>query len=248
MSWFAPHDLVDDHFAARTSAGQDRRMWRHLRRCDRCRARYRSLTLLESLETDGTERARHRMGHALFAPTPAVPRRAVWGLALAAATAIALVVALPRERDRFTARGRYAPVVTAPLVSIFRVAPGAPPERVGSVVHAGDALAFSYLNPPEVNATHLMVFAVDEARHVYWFWPAWTSPEGDPAAIAIRPSTTPVELPEAVRHPLPSGPLVVYWLFARQPHHVREVEAAVAAGALNDLHGVLAWQLLEVLP
>src|SRR3954471_19028627 len=53
--------LVDAHFGGSSSPAQDRRLWRHLPRCERCRARYRNHALLESLEHDNVERARVRL-------------------------------------------------------------------------------------------------------------------------------------------------------------------------------------------
>jgi hypothetical protein len=243
----APHGLVDEHFAGRGTAASDREMWRHLPGCERCRGRYRALSLLESLEPDGGERARGRMARAVFAPAPR-RRAAVWGgAALAAAAALVPLVALPR--DRFQPRGGPETAdATRPSLSIYRVPANGPPERVGAVVRAGDSLAFSYLNPPETRATHLLIFAVDDAARVYWFWPAWTSAAADPVALAIQPATAPVELAEAVRHPMRPGRLAIHALFARRPYHVREIEAAVAGQWLTGLDGVLVSQPLEVLP
>jgi hypothetical protein len=237
------HALVDRHFAGSASASEDRRMWRHLPGCERCRKRYRALTLLESLDGDGGERARQRMARAVFAPAP--PRRTIALLAAVGAAALVLLVALPR--DRFRARGgEEIPVASQPALAIFRVPPGGTPERVGAVVRAGDALAFSYVNP--AGAPYLLVFASDEAGHIYWFWPAWTAAASDPAALPIQASAAPVELAEAVRHPLGPGRLTVHALFARQPYHVRAVETALVSGGLGTLEGVLVSQPLEVLP
>jgi len=241
----APHGLVDDHFGGRGTASSDRHMWRHLPGCDKCRARYRALSLLESLEPDGGERARARMAAAIFAPVPR--RRAIWGVAALAAAAVLLLVVLPR--DAFRPRGgTEIPDTARPTLAIFRVPPGGTAERVGAVVRAGDSLAFSYQNPPELAATHLLIFAVDDAAHVYWFWPAWTSATTDPVALAIQPGTAAVELAEAVRHPMRPGRLTVHALFARRPYHVREIEAAVTGQWLRGLDGTLVTQPLEVLP
>jgi len=243
--WPSAHALVDAHFAGQASVLSDRRLWRHLPRCARCRDRYRARALLEALEPDGDRRARLRIERAVF--VAGRPRRAVFGVALVASAALVLLVALPR--DDFRARGG-APALDAPgpALAIVRVPPGGAPERVGSVIHAGDPLAFSYVTPPDAGASHLLVFAVDAAGRVYWFWPAWTDPTADPEALAIRASATPVELAEAVRHPLPPGAVTIHALFAHRPYHVREIEAAVAAGRLAALDGQLVSQRLEVLP
>jgi hypothetical protein len=243
--WPASHALVDEHFAGRASALSERRMWRHLPGCERCQARYRARTLLESLETDADRRARDRLGRALF--VAARPRRVVLGVALVAAAALVLMVALPR--NQFSPRGgEVESQVPHATLSIVRLLPGGTPERVGSVVHAGDSLAFTYLNPPAVAATHLMVFALTDAGQVFWFWPAWRDPTSDPAALPIASGEAAQELAEAVRHPLGPGPLTVHALFARRPYHVHEIEAAVAAHRLDALDGTLVTQRLEVLP
>jgi hypothetical protein len=240
-----PHALVDEHFAGRGTADGDARMWRHLPGCERCRARYRARTLLESLEPDGGERARERMARAVFARRR--PRPALWAGGLAAAAALVLLVAWPR--DDFRSRGGDEVSSAArPALSIFRVPPGGAAERVGAVVRAGDGLAFAYRSPAPAGATHLMVFATDRTGRVYWFWPAFTDPASDPAALAIGVAETSVELPEAIRHRLPSGPLTMHALFARRPYRVSEIEAAVAARGLAALDGVLLTEPLEVTP
>jgi hypothetical protein len=247
-----PHALLEAHFAGRTTADEDRQMWRHLPGCAECRARYRALTLLESLEPEGEDQARARMGRALFAPRPA--RKVVWGgafvAAAAAAAATVLVVAWPR--DEFRPRGGEAPALPSaarPALEIFRFTPGASAgERVGSVIRAGDGLAFGYVNPPAVAATHLAVFVAEPGGRLHWFWPAWKQPQTNPTAVPIRMSDTLIELPEEIRHELRPGPLTLHALFARRPYGVRELEAAAAAGKLAALDGVLVSERLEVTP
>jgi hypothetical protein len=256
------HGLVDEHFGGGAGAAIDRRMWRHLRRCQSCLGRYRSRALLETLEPDGAERARRRLGQAVFAPRRRA-RAPLFALGLAVAAAAVLLLVLPDRllNGGFQPRGETAtesatPPGAAGLV-VFRIPSpgrqGPPAERVGAVIRGGDGLAFSYLNPPEVGATHLMVFAVDGAGRVYWFWPEWRSAGDNPTALPIQTSATPIELPEGVRHDLPPGPLTLYALFARRPHqlfNVRQVEAAVAGGeaGLRGLDGMLWSERLEVAP
>jgi hypothetical protein len=250
------HGLVDEHFAGGAGPGVDRRMWRHLRRCQACRGRYRSRTLLETLESDGTERARRRLGRAVFARRPR-SRPAFWALGLAVAAAAVLLLVLPQRLldGGFRARGGDEGGESGgPGLLVFRIPSlgrqSQPAERVGAVIRGRDGLAFSYRNPPEVGATHLMVFAVDGARRVYWFWPEWRSVADNPTALPIQTSASEVELPEGVRHDLPAGPLTLYALFAHRAHDVRQVEAAVAAGeaAVQGLEGTLWSERLEVAP
>src|SRR4051794_18086658 len=169
-AWFSSHGLVDAHFGGNSSPAQDRRLWRHLPRCERCRARYRNHALLESLEPDNVERARVRLGRTLFQSRG---HRRPWmiGLVLSAACAV-LVVGIRRPDDRFRERGGMVAPSLAPSLAVFRIPPGQPPTRAGAVIQRGDALAFSYVNPrPDLR--HLMVFAADDGGRIYWFWPAF---------------------------------------------------------------------------
>jgi hypothetical protein len=59
-----------------------------------------------------------------------------------------------------------------------------------------------------------------------------------------------MELGESVRHQLAPGRITIHGLFSAKPHHVREVEAAVATGpaGLSALGGYLWTETLEVTP
>jgi hypothetical protein len=260
------HALVDRHFAGGGAAAA--RMFRHLRRCESCRARYRAHALLETLAPDGEVRARDRLAGELFGGATAAAaapgwlawlRRRFWlaglGTALAAGAAALVLVAIrtPGESAHFGARGIPAAGV-APALVLYRVAAGGPAERAGAVVKAGEALVFSYVNPPSGAArapSHLLVFAHDDQRRVFWYWPAWQDPAANPAALPIGASAAPVELGEAIRHPLSPGPLTVVGLFSDRPITVREVEATLAArgpDGLAALGGQLWTERVEVLP
>lgn len=225
--WPEAHTLVDRHFGGTTSATSDRRLWRHLRRCEACRQRYRAHALLEALDPAGEATARERLGRTVFR------RRAarVWFpvLALAVAGSVAALALIPgRADDGFRARGGAAPA-REPALVVFRVPPGGAPERVGTRVRPEDALAFAYLNPSD--ATHLMVFGRDDGGRVYWYAPVWQDATATPASIAIASGVTPLEVGDAVQHPLAPGLLTITALFSRRPHRVTEVEAALQAGS-----------------
>ena len=190
----------------RRGRASDRRLWRHLRGCSPCRGRYRSRALLETLEPDGDERARRRLGRAVFAAAPAgaAPRSGRWAwrwrrplvLLLVLPRRLLTAASSPRGGEPATGSGRERGLVVFRIPSLGRQ--GQPAERVGAVIRGGDGLAFSYLNPPEVAATHLMVFAVDGGGRVYWFWPEWRSAGGQPdARCPSSPAPAPIELPEA---------------------------------------------------
>ncbi|HEX3694822.1 MAG TPA: hypothetical protein VH374_05465 [Polyangia bacterium] len=253
MIWLDDHQLVDRHFAGRGNPTRDRRLFQHLRTCAPCRDRYRTYSTLEALPPDGTDEARARLGRGVFPP----PRRRALlgvGFSLVAACAVVLFVAV-RPSDGFRARGGDGSgdnIAGRPALSIFRVAGDGVTrtQRAGSSIRAGEPLAFSFTNPPAAGYDHLMVFAVDGAGRVYWFWPAWTNPAVDPAATVISPGTEPMELGESVRHPLMPGRITIYGLFTNQELHVRQVEAALAkgSGGLDALGGHVWSETLDVTP
>jgi hypothetical protein len=268
VSWLARHlarhSDVEAHFAGKTSPVADRRMFGHLPGCGRCREEYRGFALLESLEAGGAERAQARLARGVFETTtpPARRRTTLFGAGFVVAFGcLALVISFGRGPVApFQARGG-AGVSQAgePSLAIYRVprdrenpevlAP-AETQRAGSLVHAGESLAFSYTNPTPVGACCLMVFGRDVSGRVYWFWPAWNDASEDPASVPISASTQPVELTEAVRHPLQTGPLTIVGLFTPRPLHVREVEAALAKGldGLQAFEGHIWTDTLEVSP
>lgn len=275
-SSLAPHHLVDRHFAGENGAWSERRMWRHFRRCGDCRTRYRTRSMLEALEPGGGEEARQRLGRVLFKE----PRRALamvavpltFGAALAAWTLVPRGVGEKAraslgaevESPGFQSRGGTTePVARGPAFAIVRVPDAnkvramASPVRAGSIVHGDEPLAFTYQNPLSPPFEYLMIFAVDDAGKVFWYWPAWTEVESTPTSIPISLTTGPRELAQAVRQPLARGGLTMMALFSMHPHNVREVEAAVArprplnGEPLHDLPGIegtLVAQRLEVVP
>jgi hypothetical protein len=252
------HALVDRHFAGTTGGLGERRLWRHLPRCPRCRERYRAQALLETLGDAGEVRARQRLHRSVFGVSRP-PVRLAGGLLLGLAAAAALLlVRWPQDeiQDEFHARGGEGPAAEAfPDVELFRQTPGSAPAdrkvtRVSGQIRAGDALAFAYRNPPERGRRYLMIFATDAAGRVFWYWPAWTDPASTPAAIPIQVSGRAVELAESVRHTLGGGTVRVVALFCDQAFTVKDVEAALGrdARALDPL-GCDVWQQpLEVIP
>lgn len=258
MIGFESHGLVRQHFAGAGSSWGDRRLFRHLRRCESCRREYGTYAALESLERDPDARARERMARALFAPS--APRRAFLGagVGVMALAGVALMVSWERQSDRFQARGTPPQAAAAtPSLEIFRVGADGRAERAGSTIHAQEALAFSFRNPARAGASggtgaagHLMVFARDAGGRVFWFWPAWDNPAEDPSSLPIATTDRPVELGEAVRHALQPGLLTIFGLFADGPQQVRRVEAALGEGdrGLASLGGFVWKETLEVLP
>ena len=95
-------------------------------------------------------------------------------------------------------------------------------------MHSGDGLLFAYSNPLPT-LTRLMVFAIDEANGVHWYYPAYVRAGEDPEAVPIITGAIGVELGEEIRHALPAGALRVYALFLPEPHRVLEIEGLAAA-------------------
>jgi hypothetical protein len=187
-----------------------------------------------------------RLDETIAAAFKARMRRRRWGVLLATAALAGLAaVALPRRtRDDlgFHARGRAAPAVAsgAPELQIFRIGrEGAQPLR--GVLARDEELAFAYRS--EGTARRLLVFARDEHAHVYWYHPAWTDPAADPEAVTLSPAPGLHELPAAIAHALDGRRLELCWLFTVEPLRAREVEAALARGALAP-----ACQTVEVTP
>jgi hypothetical protein len=263
VSWFSPHADLEQHFSGASSTRSDQRLFGHMKGCDTCRAQYRTLAMLEALEVDGSERARVRLGRGLFEPAP---RRAFKSAGLVLAFGcVALVFSIGRAPSPFRARGRVPGFeAPTPSLAIYRVPrahenPALPAlaetQRAGSIVRTGESLAFAYVNPPALNPSGvgdccIMVFARDDAGHVFWFWPAWENAGENPQSLPVSASGSPVELTEAVRHALQPGPLTIVGLFTPKPLHVREVEAAVANGlaGLQAFPGHVWTETLEVSP
>jgi len=170
--------------------------------------------------------AQERMGAALGLGTHRRGARGWPVLALCAAALIAVLA--PRLNlhpgGEFVARGTKE--ATMPGLRLFRVDPIEPLARQGANIERGDDLAFAYSNPNGFH--HLLVFGVDEHKHVYWYYPAWTDPADDPHGIDIFRTDEAMELPEAIRHPLDGRELVVHAVFLDEDLSVRSVEDRVA--------------------
>jgi hypothetical protein len=124
------------------------------------------------------------------------------------------------ESAEFTARG--GPTASAPALLVRRVSHEGAVERLADHVSADDELAVSYVNPS--GWAYLLVYAVDEHDHVYWYYPAWTDPNDNPKAIAIAAGPDPYDLPDAVRHRFAGSSVRLVGVFTNQRLSVRQVE------------------------
>jgi len=216
------------HFGRALPRTAERRMRRHLADCAGCRDLYDTQLLLEGEGQPAAAERRERLARALLDP-PArnAPRRR---LVLAGATAAALLllaVVVPRlaRPPGFVAKGgsegdgsRYV------SVAVYARQRGTL-ERVRRRVAPRQGLAFAYSNGSPRRFDRLLLFAVDERHEIYWYYPAWTDPRSNPAAVPIRQGSG-IELPDEVTHRYGGSRLRIFALFSRRRDlTVRQVEA-----------------------
>ncbi|HET6148218.1 MAG TPA: hypothetical protein VFH68_11860 [Polyangia bacterium] len=247
-------DAIAAHFAGAVAPAGEREMRAHLPLCDACHAHYEQHLLLSTLDPAGLPRE-VRLARGLGLRPERVPRRfgVAWlGLCGAAVAALAIVysggglpgrgggagsAATTAGSGVVTSRGGPASVAAArsPEVQIYRFAHGARrrgAERAGDVVHPGDELAFAYRNP--AGKGRLLVFAVDEHGHIYWYHPAWSNAAQNPTAVQISAEPGLHELPAAVLHKFDGERIMVHALFTDRELSVRQIESAVAEAAARD--------------
>ncbi|MDJ0764508.1 MAG: hypothetical protein QNJ97_16140 [Myxococcota bacterium] len=114
-------------------------------------------------------------------------------------------------------------------ISAYRVVtPGHSPKPLGDHMRATDALLFSYTNNGKTPFKYLMIFAIDENRQVFWYYPEYLQANTNPAGIPIRKDVSEMELPEMIAHLFSGGPVTIYGLFTDQMIRVSEIEKIVA--------------------
>ncbi len=219
--------LVDRHFALAIAVAEECALREHLPQCAICSARYDRQLLLSKLDPAAPS-AQQRLGRGLgLMPRPvATGRWVVSSLAFAASLAIAVSVwrVSADPSDGFAARGPSTEVG----LTVWRSFEGGL-VRIDPSIRADDELAFSYLN--RSGKKHLLVFGVDEHRHIYWYHPAWVRQQDNPSAIAIEAGNQPHVLAEAIRHPLDGRSLTLYGVFTDRALTVTEVESIVELGS-----------------
>jgi hypothetical protein len=250
------------HFAGGASPAAETAMRAHLPTCNTCRRRYERHLILARLDPQALS-AQQRIARGLGFRVRGPSRRSYWfaGLALPVALAASVLVLPNKTRHAaggdashgFAARGseqRGEP--RAPALWMYRVNADGGPRLVDHTIRANDELAFAYSNPS--GRTYLMIFGVDEHRHVYWFHPGWPSGQPAPAAIRAIQSNAAHELPEAIRHAFDGQRLRVYALFSEQSLTATTIETWVHDTSSLDAvqriaQGVVPVQrTLEVLP
>jgi len=222
---------IDAHFAGRASEPAERAMRAHLPACASCRRRYDRHLLLARLDPRALP-AEQRLAVGLgFRAAPVAWRRRLLSFAvpLAVAAVVALIVARPHGADDtggFTARGA-ATTSSAARFWTYRIDAGGPPHLLDREIRAGDYLAFAYSNP--AGRPFVMIFGVDEHRHVYWFHPDWPSNGAAPSSIPAVAGPGPHELAGAVLHQFEGRRLNVIALLSDRALSASAIEAQVAA-------------------
>lgn len=249
-------DVIADHFAGAGRPAAEQEMRAHLPTCSECHAFYERHLLLASLDPAGIP-IETRLARGLGINQRGVPRPAFFGwlsLCGAAAAALLLIVntrGTPGESGPATrhvtaatpglaqpsgagvaSRGPMkVPVARAPEVQVYRIFTGRlgsnTSEKADDFIYAGDELAFAYRNPARKG--RLLVFAVDEHGHVYWYHPGWSDAGQNPTAVPISAEPGLHELPAAVLHKFDGERIMIHALFTDRELSVRQIEAAVAS-------------------
>jgi hypothetical protein len=234
---------VDRHFARTLDPAGERAMREHLPTCGPCRARYEKQLLLEQLDPDAVgPEARIASGLGIGSGSAARPLlRTATPLmgALALAAAIAFLVLRPAGPGSpldtgFTARGGADSSASSAsddlvYVLVYRGAMDAGPTRAGTAIHRGDELSFVYGNTADKR--YLMIYGVDEHRHVFWYYPGWSNPKEDPSSVAIAPGAQ--SLPDAIRHDLDGEQLAIHAVFTDLPLTVKAVEGFISSAPIG---------------
>ena len=242
---------IDAHFGGRRASGSERRMRLHVSGCATCRAYYERHLLLAAADPGAALHPHERLARGLgLGGTASARARFGWRWALGAATALGLFVLVGLRLLRAPgpepqARGAASP---PSQLLVYAIAP-----RSSAVVRVTAAtrldrdggLAFAYLNV--AHKRRLMVFAVDEHRHVFWYHPAWQDVRDNPVGVPIAADEAVHEIPQAVRHRFEGERLQLFGVFDDRDTSVRDVEAAVVRAPL-DAHGELAltWPAAEI--
>jgi hypothetical protein len=225
--------LIDAHFAGRISPERERALRGHMADCRGCRGYYERHLVVAAVDPRAPS-PKERIATGLgIAPARRTGRALpLMGAALAGA---ALFVLFPLFRSRTSGEyaARSAGFADAPAaLFVYRVDPAERLASRASSLPATAELAFAYTNPARFR--HLLIYGVDEHKHVYWYYPAWTEPDADPHAIDITAGPEIVELPQAIRHDLDGRQLTIHGVFTNDDPSVRDVERRLAEATSND--------------
>ncbi len=165
------------------------------------------------------------------------------GLRLGLAAATVVLLALPvlflasRNEETKAPAGLRAKSATKGdgrsrwiALNAFHLSKNEAPERLSGTLHPDDGLLFSYTNLGPAPFSHLMVFAIDEAGQVYWYYPAFLDARDNPTGIRIKSGVSREGLQEVIAHPYKEGELVLIGLFSDTALSVADIENRVEMG------------------
>lgn len=229
----------------------------HLARCSACRDQARTLRLAAERLEPATRPAPLDEGRFLAETMAALdddapPRRRWLPLGMAAATAaIVFVLMPPSDTSRFIPRGDNVDVASKLGVEVFVHAAGAAKGRpaVAGESLPGDA-GFSFVLYNRTGAPReALVFGLDAAGAVHWFYPLWLDADRPPSSQPLPASPAVIQLPDAVGPDAPApGRFVVVAHFPARRTSVETIESTLAAGGLDALQGPTHQLALEIAP
>jgi hypothetical protein len=222
---------VDAHVRGSTSRSRERRMREHLFGCEACRQLYDRHLHLGAVDPASALPARARLarGLGLSLPRARAPSGLRWfkiAIPVAALVLCAVVAVKPIRPRAPESQARGGAALRSNQLLVYEIGKRGDVRSVTSEIDGSDGLAFAY-----VNTTHkrrLLIFAVDDARQVYWYHPVWSDARDDPQGNGIVADDAIHELPQAVTHALTGRRLQLFGVFANQALSVRDVEAVVA--------------------
>ncbi|MCP4603746.1 MAG: hypothetical protein GY847_25050 [Proteobacteria bacterium] len=121
-------------------------------------------------------------------------------------------------------------------ISAFLISDNGSPKPLEQQMRPDDALLFSYTNLGDKPFGYLMIFGVNAEGEVFWYYPAYTEEQTDPAGIPIHRAARDVELLEKIQHKMTAGPLVIYGLFTDQSFSVSRIEKIIT-DSINNTGG-----------
>jgi hypothetical protein len=219
---------------------RQREVREHLATCGECRKRAVQIkAVIEAMRTTpatlaGTDLVADVRRRVAAEPSRRSTRRlGVWIATAASIAAVIIGTSLRNDDDEFRVKsaGRDAAWVDVAPYAVR----GGEAVRVTEGVSADDALVFSYANSGARPFGYLMIFSVDARGEIHWYYPAYTETMSDPASVVIASGSGYLRLPDAVRHDLSAGPLVLVGLFSRRAFRVSAVEQRLrGVGADGD--------------
>jgi hypothetical protein len=220
-------NAIDAHFQGRGSAKTHSLFMAHLPECGDCHRYFDRRMLLAEMDPKGLG-AKERIGRSLGFTKKQEPKFAslpVFLTASAMAAGAFILWPAPASDDGFTSRGSGGGVVvsTAPEeVFVYKIGADNQPLEVGKEMLASDELTFSFRNAGD--ATHLMIYGVDDQNQIYWFYPAWTNADENPTAVPVERTKGVKALGRAVAHDYRGKTLRLYSLFLEDKNPLPSVQ------------------------